>query len=300
MVPDEEQRRYSIKSSLKGNLLVLSGAVFWGTTGTSQALIPGTPDPLSVGAVRVISAALFLFVFNRLFRIKSDLSILKFRETWIASVSLVLYQLFFFAGVKMTGIAVGTVLMLGSSTVFAGVLAAVLIREMPEKKWYLSSLMSVAGCVILLAGTGLELNMKGAFFSVCSGLSYSMFSVLSKKVLEKHKASVFITTVFIISAFLSVPILLFRNPVWILDFSGLMIALYLGFFATALAYFLYTGGLKLTKASTAVTLALAEPATAAILGIMFIGEKVTFFSLSGIAIIFAGLVYLSAPLKRKQ
>ena len=288
-----------MNKQLKGNLLVLSGAVLWGTTGTSQALISGTPDPLSVGGVRVISAAVFLLLFNLLFRIKFDSSLLKIKETWLSSVSLVLYQLFFFSGVKMTGIAVGTVLMLGSSTVFAGILAFLIIGEKPEKRWYLSSLMSFAGCAVLLAGTGLKLNFPGAFFSLCSGLSYSLFSVLSKKVLDDQKPLVFTMTVFVISAFLSVPVVILRNPVWIMNPSGLLIALYLGFFATALAYFLFVGGLKFTKASTAVTLALAEPATASLLGVFFIGESLTLYSFTGILIIFAGLVYLSAPFKKQ-
>ena len=200
----------------------------------------------------------------------------------------------------MTGIAVGTVLMLGSSTVFAGFLALLIIGEKPERKWYFSSLMSLTGCVILVAGTALELDIRGAFFSVCSGFSYSLFSVCSKKVLKNSSSSAFIMTAFVLSAFLSLPLLFLRPPVWILSSSGIAIALYLGFFATAVAYYFYTGGLKLTKASTAVTLALAEPAAASLLGIFFIGEKLTMYSFSGIAIIFAGLIYLSAPDRRKK
>ena len=195
----------------------------------------------------------------------------------------------------MTGIAVGTVLMLGSSTVFAGILASLFIGEKPEKKWYVSSAMSLSGCIMLLAGTGVELNIYGSAFAVLSGFSYSLFSVFSKKILYRYSTPVFIMTVFMISSFLSVPVLIMRNPVWIRDSYGFVITLYLGFFATALAYFLFTGGLRLTKASTAVTLALAEPATASLLGVFFIGEKLTLYSVSGIAMIFAGLIYLSFP-----
>lgn len=289
------KRDKTINSRLKGILLVLSGAVFWGTTGTSQALISGNPDPLSVGGVRVISAALFLLLFNLIFKIKFVPDVLKNKETYLSAFSLVLYQLFFFTGVKMTGIAVGTVLMLGSSTVFAGILGAVLIGEKPEKRWYLSSMLSVAGCVILLAGVGIELDLKGAFFSVCSGFAYSLFSVFTKKIISKFRPSAYIMTVFIISAVLSVPVIILRQPVWIMSFNGFSVALYLGMFATALAYFLYTGGLRYTKASTAVTLSLAEPATAALLGVFFIGEDFTIFSLTGVLIIFSGLLYLSLP-----
>jgi DME family drug/metabolite transporter len=101
---------------------------------------------------------------------------------------------------------------------------------------------------------------------------------------------------------MSIPVIILRQPVWIMSFNGLAIASYLGLFATALAYFLYTGGLKYTKASTAVTLSLAEPATAALLGVFFIGENFTLYSFAGVLIIFAGLLYLSLPgsLERKK
>lgn len=248
-----------------------------------------------MGAVRVISAALFLFLFNVLFKIKFIPSIMKKKETYFSALSLVLYQLFFFTGVKMTGIAVGTVLMLGSSTVFAGILGAFLIGEKPEKRWYLSSLLSITGCIILLAGVGLELDLRGAFFSVCSGLAYSLFSVFTKKIISEYRPAAYIMTVFLISAVFSLPIIVLRHPVWIMSFNGFSVALYLGLFATALAYFLYTGGLKYTKASTAVTLSLAEPATAALLGVFLIGEDFTLYSFVGVLIIFSGLLYLSLP-----
>jgi len=155
--------------------------------------------------------------------------------------------------------------------------------------------LSAAGCVILLAGAGVELDLKGVFFSVCSGLAYSLFSVFTKKIISEYRPAAYIMTVFLISAVLSLPVMILRHPVWVMSFNGLSVALYLGLFATALAYFLYTGGLKCTKASTAVTLSLAEPAAAALLGVFFIGEDFTFFSFAGVLIIFSGLLYLSLP-----
>ena len=279
-----------MKPQLKGNLLVLSGAVFWGTTGTSQALISGPADPLSVGAVRVISAAVFLFIFNFLFKIKFESDLLKVKDTWFSAVSLVLYQIFFFTGVKMTGIAVGTVLMLGSSTVFAGLLAALIIGEKPEKKWYLASLMSVAGCVILVAGTGLELNVCGAFFfSVFQVCPTVFFPVFSKKVLAKYSSPVFIMTVFLISAFLSVPVLIMRPAVWIMSGSGLAIALYLGFFCNSSSILPLHRRIKAYKGiNSSNSGSGCEPATASLLGVFFIGEKLSLYSFSGIVIIFAG------------
>ncbi len=227
-------------------------------------------------------------------------AVLREKELYFSSVSVLLYQLFFFSGVKLTGIAVGTILMLGSSTVFAGILSVLILSEKPERKWYPASFLSVAGCFILIAGGGLELDAWGALFAVLSGLSYSLFSVFVKKILAYYPPLPVTAAVFTISSFLAVPVLFYHPPVWIFSLRGIAIAAYLGLFATAIAYFLYTGGLKYIYASTAVTLSLAEPATASILGIFFIGEKLTLYSISGIIIIFSGLVILSLPQRRVE
>ena len=173
-----------------------------------------------------------------------------------------------------------------------------MIGETPEKKWYLASVLSVTGCFILLAGGALELDMRGAFFAVCSGLSYSLFSVFAKKLIADFPPFPLIVTIFIMSSFMVIPLLFSHQPVWIMSFKGGAIAGYLGFFATAGAYLLYTGGLQYVNASTAVTLALAEPATAALLGIFLIGERMSLYSFSGVLVIFAGLMYLSCPDRR--
>jgi drug/metabolite transporter, DME family len=66
--------------------------------------------------------------------------------------------------------------------------------------------------------------------------------------------------------------------------------------ATALAYILFGIGLRLTPLADAVTLSLAEPMTAALLGLTLLGEKLTLPAGMGIALIFSGLVILSLPM----
>ena len=243
---------------------VLAGAFLWGTTGTSQALLPVSAEPASVGAVRLLTASFFMLLFMLILKKKIIPALFKKKEIYFSAAALTAYQLFFFSGVKMTGIAVGTITMLGSSTVFAGIIAALLIRERPEKKWYPASFLAMMGCVILIMGGGITVNPKGIFFALCSGLSYSMFSVLVKKIITLYHPFMITAAVFLFSAFLVLPVLFFYPPVWIISARGAAVAGWLGFFATALAYILYTGGLKEINASSAVTLALAEPAAASL------------------------------------
>ena len=69
--------------------------------------------------------------------------------------------------------------------------------------------------------------------------------------------------------------------------------LHLGLLATALAYTLFGQGLRLTPLATAVTISLAEPLTAGILGVTLLGEKLTPLAGLGLALIFSGLLVLS-------
>ncbi len=75
--------------------------------------------------------------------------------------------------------------------------------------------------------------------------------------------------------------------------SGAISMLHLGLIATALAYLLFARGLKGIPASMAVTLALAEPVTAALLGILLLGEPLTIVSGFGLLLLIIGLLLLA-------
>jgi DME family drug/metabolite transporter len=60
----------------------------------------------------------------------------------------------------------------------------------------------------------------------------------------------------------------------------------------ALSYWLFARGLQSVQVSTAVTLSLAEPMTAATLGIVVLGELLNVQAFSGICLILAGLMVL--------
>jgi DME family drug/metabolite transporter len=72
----------------------------------------------------------------------------------------------------------------------------------------------------------------------------------------------------------------------------MLVVLDLGLVATALAYVLYIRRLLTTPVSTVVSLALAEPLTAALLGIVDLGERLPPSVWLGIGLIFGGLALL--------
>jgi DME family drug/metabolite transporter len=79
---------------------------------------------------------------------------------------------------------------------------------------------------------------------------------------------------------------------------SLLMVGWLGLVATAVAYLLFARGLRQLPAGTVGTLSLAEPLTAAALGLVALGERPTTQATIGAACLLAGLVM--AALRRPR
>ena len=66
------------------------------------------------------------------------------------------------------------------------------------------------------------------------------------------------------------------------DGRGVSVVVYLGIVTTSVAYILFSAGLKRIPSSSAVTLSLAEPLTAALLSVIVVGERLNGTSWIGI------------------
>ncbi|MCW2993974.1 MAG: EamA family transporter, partial [Conexibacter sp.] len=104
-------------------LQVLLAAVCFGTTGTAQALGPDA-SAVTVGAVRIAVGAVLLLVVARVVEGRRGVewgTVPRSRGAVAAgALGVAAYQLCFFAAVKDTGVAVGTVVALGSAPALAG------------------------------------------------------------------------------------------------------------------------------------------------------------------------------------
>src|SRR3546814_1367017 len=110
-------------SSAKGVLLVLGAAILWGTTGTAQSFATGTLSPYWVGALRLAVATVFFVAYvlavSGRRQLARQLGMLPWHWVILAGACMAIYNLAFFAGVKATGVAVGTALALGSGPIWA-------------------------------------------------------------------------------------------------------------------------------------------------------------------------------------
>ncbi len=135
---------------------VLAAAVLFGTTGTAQALGPDGASPLGVGAVRLAVGGLALLLVLPLVggTARAAVGLWRTPVGLLAGLCTALYQVCFFAAVDRAGVALGTLVTIGSGPVFAGLLGAVLLRERVETSWLVATGTCVGGLALLSLSGG--------------------------------------------------------------------------------------------------------------------------------------------------
>lgn len=270
-------------------LLVLLAAILWGTTGTTQALAPDSAHPIAIGAARLAVGGLFLLL---LVLVKGEFNLKGWpiKTTLMASLCMALYQPLFFSAVSITGVAVGTVVAIGSAPIFSGLTEWIYLKNRPSKVWWFSTFLAILGCLMLFVNKESVLaDPVGIVMALGAGLSFASYTLVSRTLVEKHSSLSIVAVVFTLSAIYLSPFLFVFDMSWIMSFRGAGVSLQLGIMATGLAYFLFAKGLVHVSSSTAVTLSLAEPLTAALLGVFLLGEYLTITSWLGIVLLLLGI-----------
>ncbi|MEV7022641.1 EamA family transporter [Kitasatospora sp. NPDC093558] len=288
------------RSALTGPLPILAAALLWGTTGTASSLAPAGASPTSIGAAGLVLGGLLLFLSSRAARTLPRACTRRERGLLaMGAVAVVGYPLTFYPAVTRTGVAVATVIALGSAPVFTGLLGRLAGQARPGARWAGATTTAVLGCAVLvlgpeLAGGGAPVDVLGVLLAALSGLSYAAYSLIGGRlIVHGHPSGGVMGAMFGGAALLVLPVLLLGDGHWLLTFRGSAVALHLAVITTFLAYRLFGHGLRHTTAQTATTLTLAEPAVAALLGVAVLAERLPAVSWSGLGILAAGLAALS-------
>ncbi|KON89981.1 transporter [Sporosarcina globispora] len=268
---------------------ILLAAVLWGTTGTSQALAPENAHPIAIGAARLAAGGLFLLCMVLLAG-KLNFKNWPIKNTIMASLCMALYQPLFFSAVTLTGVAIGTVTAIGSAPILSGFLEWLYLKKRPAAIWWCSTILSILGCVLLFMNKdSVHVDPIGLLMALGAGLTFAGYTLVSRDLVENYSSLSVVAVVFTLSAIWLSPFLFVFDMSWLGSVRGLTVSLHLGILATGIAYFLFSKGLVHVSSSTAVTLALAEPLTAALLGVFLLGESFNMTSWLGISLLMLGI-----------
>ncbi|MBT2569323.1 EamA family transporter [Planococcus sp. ISL-110] len=280
-------------------LWVLLAAVLWGTTGTAQSFFDGTAHPLSIGAFRLAIGGFSLLLFVLAAR-KLSVRSIPWPAAILSAISMALFQPLFFSSVQLTGIAIGTVVTIGSAPVLTGIIEWAALKKQPDRIWATATLLALTGCILLFANKGQQLvDPAGIAMALGAGFSFAIYAIVSKNVLKAMEPVSAVAVIFSLSACCLLPFLFFFDLSYITVPGNLWLLIYLGIGATSLSYILFSYGLKQIPSSSAVTLSLAEPLTAAVLGVLVVGEVLSGLSWVGVGLLLCGIIVLTIGRRRK-
>lgn len=312
-------RNSSASSSAVGIAFVSVAAVLWGTTGTAQSLGAGGLSPFWVGAAQLAVSSLFLgallAVSHWRLRGRAGQGVapvqpllpnpvhLGLRPAWfvLASMGIGGYSIFFYEGVTLTGVAVGTAVAIGSGPIWAGLMQALVLRAPLSALWWSGTLVSVAGgAAMVMARGGATLSWSGLDLCLLAGLSYAGYALINKRLVTHMSPRVVNFYVFTGAACMAVPIALVQSglPQWSL--AAVLVVVYLGVVVSGLAHMLFSIGLRSISGPTGVTLSLIEPVAAFVLAVWVVGERQPLQSWLGLLAVLAGLMLVIGAEMRSQ
>src|SRR5215469_8112075 len=312
-----------------GAIAILLGAAAWGSTGTAAHLAPPGATATSIGAARIaIGGAGLLMVAASTSANRQAAGRMLARRggadrqgggdgtagghgggwmahrsagSWrtflvLAAAAVAGYQIFFFTAVRETGVAIGTVVAIGSAPGWTGLLTLLTGGPRPGRRWLLATVAAVAGCVVLVTGGRASgVSPAGVALALAAGLCYAVYAVAAARMITTGSAeSAVMGLIFGGAAVLLAPVLAVSDTSWLLSLRGLAIVGYLGVVTTVVAYLLYGRGLRTVPVPTATTLGLAEPAVAALLGLIVLHERLSGAAIAGLALIGFALASMAA------
>jgi len=279
----------SVGLSLLGNGLA-------GTAGTVAAIYAiNTPSPV-IGFVRLFIGAITLLILAPFLGGKlSQLPRLITRPgVWIMGASSASYQVFFFASVDRTGVATAALITVGCIPVSAGIVGWIFLRERPSKIWYISTAVAISGLVVASLGELQTNDATGLIFAVIAGSGIGAYINAAKIEVRAGGHSSQLPGM----AFLLGSIGLFfvvRSDLLQMEWTTqtILLAVYLGAVTMGIANGIQMLGLRGISPGVASTMMLADPVTAAVLGVVVLGEAVTLNGTVGLILVVIGLAMQS-------
>lgn len=281
-------------------LSILLAAFLWGTSGTVASFSQGL-SPIAIGTISLGFGGL-IHAFISISIIKKNIYLLMQHKKilFIGVIATTIYPLAFYSSLSLAGIAIGTVITVGSAPLFAALLEYFYDQKKLSIKWLVSFILGITGIIFLFLGDSTQNQIADLFnriIGVClgiiAGITYAIYSWIAKKLIGKGvDARATMGIVFGVSALILLPTLFFTGSN-LLNYSvNWGVAVYLAVIPMFLGYFLFSVGLKKIATSKAITLSLFEPFVATLLAIFVVGEHLSLIGYLGLSLIFVCIFLL--------
>jgi DME family drug/metabolite transporter len=290
-----------------GALCVLAASVLWGTTGTAATFAPDV-GPLAIGAVAMGLGGLLqaLVAAPQIARHASRLRGQR-GTVLLGAASVTVYPLAFYSSMHLAGVAVGTVVSIGTAPLASALIERVVDGRRLTRRWILAATLGLPGTVLLCVaeaahatgGTGRS-SLPGTLLGIGLGLvaaaTYALYSWAAHRLITREIPSrAAMGAVFGLGGLLLLPVLLATGGPLVASWPNAAVGTYMALVPMFAGYVLFGWGLARVPASTATTLSLLEPAIAAVLAVLVVGERLPVTGWMGIVLVIACLAVLTTP-----
>lgn len=273
--------------------LVLCGGALLGSAGTAAAFAPTAATPLALGGLRLGIGAMALMIAvpwlggTR----RGTLRLARRGPIWVMAIGAAGFQALFFAAVDRAGVAIATLVAIGSVPVFAGLLGWAALARRPDRRWVAATTIAVTGLVLrsweqLGVGDGLGVLMAliAAFFVGC-------YVVAAKTELDRDTPAIKLpAAAYTIGTVLLAPIVLTQPLGWTLEPRGVALVVFLGVVTMGIGNLCTIQGMMGLDPGPAATLLLSEPLVATLLGVVILHEALPASGALGLTLVLIGLV----------
>lgn len=282
------------QENFKAFIAIVIASFLWGTTGTAANFAPDISS-LAIGAFSMgIGGVLLVITSRKKLVIDYKLILEQPRILLLGAASVAIYPLAFYTSMRLSGVAIGTVVSIATAPFFAALLDRLISKKSISLQWMLSFVIGAVGIALLTLGkdqgnnNAYSVNQQGMgiLLGCIAGFTYASYSWSARRLIESgvHSTSS-MSGLFGCAALLLLPSLWITGDNLFSNSTNAFVSLYMAIIPMFLGYLLFGFGLNHVDASKATLITLIEPLVATVLAIVIIGEKFKVIGWVGAALV---------------
>ncbi|MBU9855974.1 DMT family transporter [Rahnella bonaserana] len=297
------------RERMLGIFAVLFASVLWGSTGTAATFAPDV-SPLAIGAVAMGLGGLLQALISAKGIIASRQRFWQNRGMLVTGALAVgIYPLAFYASMHLAGVTVGTVISIGSAPLLSALIEYSLDGQRLSRRWMSGAAIGVAGMILLCvaestghsaAGQGSGVII-GIGLGLIAGLTYALYSWAARHLMQRGIGSrAAMGATFGLGGVFLMPVLFATGTPLLASWNNAAVGAYMALIPMFVGYVCFGYALARIPASMATTITLLEPAVAAVLAVLIVGERLPALGWTGMGLVIACLIFITVPLKRRR
>lgn len=280
----------------KVDLILILMVIFWGANITIIKVALKNFNPFAFNCCRFVLATATLGILHtRIFADRIE------KKDWPLLILLgflgnTVYQFCFIYGVKLTHVSHVSIL-LATTPIFTAAISSWIGFENVGKRLWIGILLSFSGVVLIVFGRGFDMGstagLIGDALIVFSSIVWSLYTIFSKKIIQKYSPWHYIFYTIAIGTLIMIPISI--PAVLKQDYSALGIyewlaMAYAGLFGLVFGYSAWYYGVDKIGSTRTSVYSNLTPVAGLSVGMIFLGERLSLLQWLGTVVIFCGLI----------